>query len=229
MTMLNPPSRRDLLLGMATLATAGAAWAGTPTKLQKSISDDGLEKLVPDQVGPWTFETASGLVLPPPDQLARLLYDQQVARTYVAPGRPPIMLLLAYGNSQGGMLQIHRPEVCYPASGFELSDSVETTIPLASGYAIPARRFTARSDTRVEQVLYWTRIGNYLPVSWVRQRLAVMYSNFAGYVPDGLLVRASLISDDPVSAQQTLTDFIRAMLQGMTLAERRMLIGSNAT
>lgn len=229
MNHLTRPSRRDLLLGMATLSAAGAAWAGTPTKVQKSIPDGGLEKLIPDRVGAWTFATASGLVLPPPDQLARLLYDQQVARTYTAPDRPAVMLLLAYGSSQGGMLQIHRPEICYPASGFELSNSVETSISLPSGYAIPARRFTGRSDARVEQVLYWTRIGDYLPVSWTRQRLAVMYSNFAGYVPDGLLVRASLISNDPVSAQRTLTDFFRAMLQGMTLPQRRMLIGSAAT
>jgi EpsI family protein len=222
------PSRRELLLGGLAATAAATAWAGKPDKPQKFVPDGALEKIIPDRIGDWTYGTASGLIMPPPDQLARLLYSQQVARTYVSDDLPPVMLLLAYGSSQGGMLQIHRPEICYPASGFRLSDVSATSIDLGRGHALPSRRFTARSDARVEQVLYWTRIGDYLPVTWAAQRLAVMRSNLAGYIPDGLLVRASVMMDNSAQAQRLLADFVRAMLAAMPPARRHMLAGTAA-
>lgn len=222
------PSRRDLLVGGATLAAAGVAYARMPRRALMSIGKDQLDKIVPLRVGDWTYETASGLVLPPPDQLARLLYDQQLTRTYSAPNALPVMLLMAYGSSQGGMLQIHRPEICYPASGFRLTETRVTSIPLEGGHAVASRSFTGRSDTRTEQVLYWTRIGNMLATSWSGQRVAVVRNNLAGWVPDGLLVRLSTVSDDADKSQETLKQFARTMLIGMPATKRRMLVGDAA-
>lgn len=219
------PSRRDLLIGGGALLTAGVAYARMPRRPAMLIGKDQLEHIVPLRIGEWSYETTSGLVLPPPDQLARLLYDQQVTRAYSAPDQLPVMLLLAYGSSQGGMLQIHRPEICYPASGFRLSATQVTRIPLPDGHEIPSRSFSATSDTRVEQVLYWTRIGNMVPTSWAAQRLAVVRSNLAGAIPDGLLVRLSTVSTDPVQAEATLKRFAVEMLHAMTPATRRMLVG----
>ena len=222
------PSRRDLLVGGATLIAAGTAYARMPRRPIMLIGKDQLDKIVPLRIGEWSYETTSGLVLPPPDQLARLLYDQQVTRSYSAPDQLPVMLLLAYGSSQGGMLQIHRPEICYPASGFHLTETRVTSIPLPGGHSIASRSFSASSDTRMEQVLYWTRIGHMVPTSWSGQRLAVIRSNLAGSIPDGLLVRLSTVSADPAQAQATLKRFAAAMLGEMPIAARRMLIGPSA-
>jgi EpsI family protein len=199
-----------------------------PHKPLMMIGKDQLDHIIPLQVGNWAYETASGLVLPPPDQLARLLYDQQVARSYSSPDQLPVMLLLAYGSSQGGMLQIHRPEICYPASGFRLSETQVTDIPLGNRQGIPGRSFIASSDTRVEQVLYWTRIGDHLPTNWYGQRLAVVRSNLVGTIPDGLLVRLSTVSQSAEQGQDTLKRFARAMLEAMPITTRRMLIGPAA-
>jgi EpsI family protein len=220
------PSRRDLLVGGAALLAAGTAWARMPDKPILMIGKDQLDRIVPLRIGPWTYASASGLVLPPPDQLARLLYDQQVARTYSAPQAPDVMLLMAYGSSQGGMLQIHRPEICYPASGFSLSETQVTTIGTHEGHQIAARSFIGKSDTRVEHVLYWTRIGDYLPTSWTAQRLAVVRANLEGRIPDGLLVRLSTNVGDPEQAEVLLKTFAADMLGAMPPARQRMLIGS---
>ncbi|HWI86030.1 MAG TPA: EpsI family protein [Sphingomonas sp.] len=231
MTDDNPslvPTRRDLLVGGAALLAAGTAVARMPRRPLMSIGKGQLEKIVPLRVGPWSYETASGLVLPPPDQLARLLYDQQVARSYSAPEDFPVMLLMAYGSSQGGMLQIHRPEICYPASGFRLTETRVADIPIDDGRAIASRSFIAHSDTRTEQVLYWTRIGEMLATSWSGQRLAVIRNNLAGAIPDGLLVRLSTVADDPAQGQATLRRFAKLMLAEIPLASRRMLIGAAA-
>ena len=220
------PNRRDLLVGGAALVAAGTAYARMPRRPTMLIGKDQLDKLVPLKIDNWSYEMASGLVLPPPDQLARLLYDQQVTRSYASPDQLPVMLLMAYGSSQGGMLQIHRPEICYPASGFHLTETQITAIPLPDGHRVASRSFTASSDTRVEQVLYWTRIGDVVPTSWTGQRIAVIRSNLAGSIPDGLLVRLSTVSNDAAQAQTTLKKFAAEMLSAMTPASRNMLIGS---
>jgi len=219
------PSRRDLVFGGLAAATAATAFARTPREKILLIRDGELEKIVPHRIGHWTNDSTGGVVLPPPDQLAQLTYSQQVARTYIADDMPPVMFLMAYGGSQTGMLQIHRPEICYPASGFKLSATQETSFPWAPGRSIPVRRFTAQSDTRMERVLYWTRIGYELPVSWAEQRVAAMRNSVMGYIPDGLLVRISVASDDVAQADQVIGLFVRTVLNVIGARGRRELLG----
>ena len=221
---LAPPGRRDVLLGGAMAATAVTAFARMPWHRTMMMAPSLLETVAPLRIGSWRYQTEQGLVLPPPDQLAQLLYDAQVTRSYASPVDLPVMLLLAYGSSQSGMLQIHRPETCYPASGYRLSATREERIPVGGGRSIGVRRFTATSETRVEQVLYWTRIGERLPQSWAAERLAVMQSNLAGDIPDGLLVRMSALTGDAGAAEAALVRFARTLLDGLDAPRRRMLI-----
>ncbi len=227
MSRVMRPNRRDLIFGGLAAATSGVAFARMPRKKLMLIGDDQLEGIVPHQIGNWQTDANGGVVLPPPDQLAQLTYNQQVARTYVADDKLPVMFLMAYGNSQTGMLQIHRPEICYPASGFKLSETSESRWPWLQGHEIPVRRFTAHSDTRVEHVMYWTRIGYELPVSWTEQRIAAMRNSLAGYIPDGLLVRISVVSEDAVQANQTIDLFGRMMLTAIGQQGRAKLLGPN--
>lgn len=218
------PTRRDLLFGGALAAAGGIAYARVPRRQYRLIAPGQIERLVPLRLGGWHFQAASGIVLPPPDQLAHLLYDTQLTRTYESATDLPVMLLIAYGSSQSGMLQIHRPETCYPASGFRLTATATAMLPVGGGIDIPVRRFSASSDTRVEQVLYWTRIGNALPVSWAAQRMAVVRSNLHGFVPDGLLVRLSAITGDVEAGQAALERFARVLVDALG-RRRRLLIG----
>lgn len=218
------PGRRDVVMGGLAALAAGTAWARLPRRRAPLVSGAAFNAAVPLRFGGWSFETASGLVLPPPDQLARLLYDVQVTRTYGSEVDLPVMMLLAYGSSQSGALQIHRPEICYPASGFRLSRTDETALPLGPGPALPVRRFSASSDARTEQVLYWTRIGGDLPVSWAAQRLAVVRANLRGEVPDGLLVRLSVATPDVAAGQAALRRFAAALVGALTPAARRLLV-----
>lgn len=226
--MIRPPTRRELMFGGATLLAGGTAFARMPRKRIELIGAGQLERIVPTRLGSWIYDSSSGIVQPPPDQLQQLLYSQQLARTYAAPDQLPVMLLMAYGSSQSGMLQVHRPEICYPASGFALTETQAGTLRLDDGRNVPVRRFAANSDTRTEHVLYWTRIGNMLPVSWTSQRLAIMQSNLEGYIPDGLLVRMSVVSQDAAQATEMIDRFARTMLAAAGPKGERMLIGNAA-
>lgn len=218
-------SRRSFVLGGAMLAAGGAAVARIPQPNSPSISVEKFKALVPDQIGHWSFQQTSGLVLPPEDALSARLYDNLVTRTYTDPTGQVMMLLIAYKNYQDGVLQIHRPEICYPAGGFRLSPTIVTEIPVGGGKMMPANAFSANGNERSEQVLYWTRIGEEFPAKWSEQRLAVLRANLARINPDGMLARVSMPNDDMATSRPLMVKFIEDLRNAASPQLRRILFG----
>jgi EpsI family protein len=221
-------TRRNMLIGAGLAAVAGLAYARQPVATIARLPKGGLEPIIPKSIGAWRFETKSGLVLPPSDALSDQLYNEILTRVYVAENAPPIMLLIASSNRQDGMLQVHRPEVCYPAGGFRLSNTRIIELPITSNLKIGARFFSAESVERSEQVMYWTRIGSELPTSWVDQRMAVVRANLQKTIPDGLLFRVSIIGPSQEAALPALTDFVRQLVSQLTPSGKAILLGARA-
>ena len=90
--------------------------------------------------------------------------------------------------------------------------------------SIPAISLSATSDNRTEQLLYWTRIGDHLPTSWRQQRLAVAMDNLKGKIPDAVMVRVSMVSNDKAGALATIDEFINTMLESVAPPVRRVFI-----
>ena len=216
-------SRRNMLTGLALLGAAGVAFARQPQPGPKHLGKGGLAALIPKQIGPWDFETTSGLVLPPPDATADRLYDEVLTRVYTRGDQPAVMLLIAYSSVQDGLLQLHRPEVCYPASGFRLTQTEIQPVRLGTGDIVPSRSFTAASAMRAEHVLYWTRLGSALPTSWAEQRWAVVMANLDGIIPDGVLVRMSCLESDSTRAFAMLRTFAADLSTAVSPSARQLL------
>lgn len=218
--------RRKVLLGLGMLAASGTALARMPAPNRPPIPKAKFEALIPDVVGPWRFVTESGVVLPPQDALSDRLYDNLVTRVYANDAGRPVMFLIAYNNQQDGVLQIHRPEICYPAGGYQLSPTRDVDVPLAGDSLLPAKAFLASGRDRDEAVLYWTRVGNTFPRRWSRQRLAVIRANLQGIVPDGLLVRVSTLGSEMPAELATLKSFMTEFVGGASPGLRAVLFGS---
>lgn len=216
-------NRRQAALGGAFLLTAGVAAARVPRNTIDLFGSRKLEKLIPEKIGPWQFYSKSGLVVPPADQLSDALYSQLLTRVYTSPDALPIMLLIAQSGGQTGVLQVHRPEYCYPAGGFTLMDKTVLPIRVPGDNALDAIAMTAQSDARTEQLLYWTRVGYDMPKTWVQQRLSVAKANLIGDVPDAVLVRVSALTGDRQEGMTALTQFVQAMFAQVPLPVRRML------
>ncbi len=217
--------RRNLLMGSALLVGAGVAYARTPKITAAPVKTDTFDAMIPKTVGDWSFTSASGLVLPPQDTLSDRLYDDLVTRVYEAPGQPRIMFLAAYNNAQDGVVQVHRPEICYPAGGYRLTETQRIGIASGLGGSLPVRIFSANSVQRSEQVLYWTRVGSDFPQAWSDQRWSVVKSNLRGKVPDGMLVRVSTEMADMGAALPVLSAFVAALNIAMKPDARALFSG----
>lgn len=219
--------RRDLLLGAPLLLAAGGALALTPRRTLNLLGDGDLEKLVPNEIGPWSVTPSNAMILPEAAEgsLADQLYSQTVSRLYLAEREIPVMLVIAYGSTQSDQLQLHRPEVCYRAFGFEVTGSRPVKIPVAPPEMLPARELVASTNERTEPILYWTRIGDHLPASSREQRIMKLRSELAGYVADGVLVRLSTVGDPDPEKFGALERFAKLMLDATAPAGLPALVG----
>lgn len=215
--------RRKVLLGLLFCSAAGLAAWRQPNEHLDYLGKQKLDELVPKAIGPWKFVAASGLVVPPNDQLSRALYSNLLTRVYDDGQNPPVMLLVAQSGSQTGVLQIHRPETCYTAGGYHISAVTPQPIQVGS-IIVPTNSMDASADGRIEHVIYWTRVGDRMPASWKQQRLAVAEQNIRGIIPDAILVRVSIVNDDANSARATLQAFVRALIGSLPANRRDVFI-----
>lgn len=218
-------SRRQLLFGSGMIGASLLAVARAPKAAKPLIGPGGLEKAIPRQLGDWQYASDNGLVTPPIDEVQARVYDQILTRNYVRDGGAPVMLLIAYGSGQTGLFTIHRPEACYPAQGFKLSGREDMPVALPGGGAVEGTFWTAQSDLRTEQLMYWTRIGDDFPRSWAMEHVAVVRANLARRLPDGVLVRLSVLTNDRDEAISAIRSFADALVGHVGPVGRKILLG----
>lgn len=204
--------------GFAIRPTAKANNGGQPRYV--------LDTVVPRQFGDWRelpSETAQ-VVNPQTQQLLDKLYSQILARTYVNSAGYRIMLSIAYGDDQRGDLAAHKPEVCYPAQGFELNGKFDSPVKTPFGN-IDARRLETSRGRYKEPVTYWFTMGDYAVKSNLERRIVEVRLGLTGQIPDGLLFRVS--SPDPQSTRAYgLHDaFVSDLLKVLSAPDRRRLSG----
>ena len=220
-------NRRDILLGGGLVAAATTAEGLRPRKRLVLLPEGRkLEDVVPKAVGSWRPVESDAFVLPKTEgSLSDRLYNQTLSRFYESTTHAPVMLVVAYGAVQNDLLQLHRPETCYAAVGFAVSSSRLSMLSLAEDVKLPARELTARSETRVEPILYWTRIGDDLPTTGSEQRWVKLRQQMQGYLADGILVRMSTVQEPSPAASAALALFARTMIETMKPKDRPSFIG----
>jgi EpsI family protein len=222
-------ARRDLIIGAACVAAAAGANALKPHRLAPLLKTGSLADIVPAAFGDWrSDDIGDPLAINGPGTLSARLYNQLVTRVYrSSAAATEIMVLLAYGGQQTDELQLHRPEICYPAFGFTLVRNEPIDLPVAATVNIPARRLIAEGEDHRESIIYWSRIGEYLPASGGQQRKDRLEIALQGIIPDGLLSRFSTVTEDPKQAWQALELFIPALLGAVQPQYRKVLVGTS--
>ncbi len=216
-------SRRQVLTGLLMASAAAVAAVRKPNIRLNYLGNHNLEDVVPKRIGRWDFVTNSGLVIPPNDQLQLALYSQLLTRVY-SDGNNSIELLIAYSAAETGFLQVHRPEFCYTAAGYQLSDFVLHKVQLPGAHSLTANTLTATRDSSTEKLLYWVRIGDHIPHSWAQQKLIFAEDNLRRLMPDAALIRISTVGLADAQALATIDEFAREMIASMPGPLRRVLV-----
>ena len=220
-------NQRMLVIALLMFSTAGLAWALTPTKRLTDASPAvNLESMIPSEFADWKIDTSIIPITISPDVQAKLdkLYNQTLGRTYVNPAGRRVMLSIAYGGDQSDSLQMHKPEVCYAAQGFEVFNIVAGILLTKYG-ELPVKRLIATQGNRNEPITYWVVIGDKATLSGLKQKLAQLSYGLTGKVPDGFLVRVSSIDRDRQGAYRQHEDFIKSMLAVMSDNDRVRIAG----
>jgi EpsI family protein len=225
---MNLISFKHLVIGLCMFAAAGMALALKPThKIADAEPKIDLEVLIPKTFGDWKIdETITPLIANPEQQsMINKIYNQTLTRTYVNPNGDRIMLSIAYGGDQTDTMAVHKPEICYPAQGFQILKNSTSTLSTDEG-SIPIKRLVATQGARVEPITYWTTVGDTVAVSGWKWKMQQMKYGLTGKIPDGLLFRISSIQADEAKAYQAQDAFTRDLLKAMSPSGRQRIIGN---
>jgi EpsI family protein len=186
-----------------------------------------LDAMIPKSFAGWTIDNSVVPLTPDPNQkeLIAALYDQTLSRTYINAQGQRVMLSIAYGGDQSKQLQLHLPEVCYVAQGFDMLK--DRRDELATGFGkLPVKRLVARQNARNEPITYWVTIGDKAVMSGLDQKMQRFLYGLSGRIPDGMLVRVSTIEADEGNAYKVQDRFVNQMLSALDPQARSRLLGA---
>lgn len=224
--MIDYLSAKHVVVGASMFAALGLSVAMEPPQSVERPSIN-LKSLVPETMGEWSTDRTAQMLIPAPDVEAGLakVYQETLSRTYVNPAGDRVMLSVAYSGDIDRQMDVHRPEFCYPAQGFDIVESpVAGTVSTPFG-VVNVKRLVARQGPRVEPISYWITVGDAAATQgWYRKLLKLRF-RITGQIPDGMLVRVSDISTSPATSFDRHEAFIRAMLQSLDPDGRKRFVG----
>ncbi|KAA3652753.1 MAG: EpsI family protein [Proteobacteria bacterium] len=208
-------TRRAIVAAFVMVLAAALAWFLTPTHRLAEENPVQLESMIPPAFGDWTVDRNAhgGVVNPQQTDLINRLYSQTLSRTYInSKTGARVMLSVAYGEDQRDGMQLHYPEVCYPAQGFQIKTN-QTAVLVTQQGSIPTRRLESNlGSQRMEPITYWTVIGDHTTLGGLDKKLVEMRYGLNGVIPDGLLFRVSSIERDSPRAFGVHDDFVRQLI-----------------
>ncbi len=221
------PIRTSFIFLALTFAASALAFALKPTwKLADTQPRERLEALIPMQLGDWRGLPANNIVIADPRMAENLsrIYTETLSRTYVDSRGQQIMLSIAYGDDQRDGMNLHYPEVCYPAQGFQIRASHEGQINTPYG-SIRVKRLETSLGSRLEPVTYWTMVGEYQSSWGIDKKINEMRYSLRGLIPDGILIRVSSIDPDSEKAFFLQESFVRDFVAAVNGKDRVRVIG----
>lgn len=222
------PSVRSLLLMVLMLGTAALSHTLRPTiSLADELPAINLETMVPREFGGWREirNTSIQLVNPQQRELLDRIYSQTLSRIYTNDNGYRIMLSIAYGRDQSDATQLHRPDLCYPAQGFQVLGGRYVVLALPTG-DVEARALDTRMGQRVEPLTYWTVVGDRATTTTLDKKLAEISYALRGRIADGMIVRVSTIDPDSTRAYAEQARFAADMVAAIAPEHRSRFAGS---
>lgn len=157
-----------------------------------------IAKIIPDSFNDWK-ETSSnqlkvGVYTDERGNAAGLgPYDQVVNKEFMNSKGQKVLLTVAWVQSQKQEVKVHRPELCYPAQGFSITNLKEKSFNVKSltGQPVVGKQMFAANGSYAEAVSYWIRTGDIYTTNPWKVRFYLFKQGLKGKILDGVLVRVS--------------------------------------
>ena len=228
---MNGQRRKALAFVGAAMASGAGAMAMVPRAgVAEMTASMPLETLFPPAFESWKIDP-DVVPLEIGAELRKVIaesYDQTLSRTYVNARGYRVMLSVAYGGRRNQGMDIHRPEICYPAQGLALRRDTREAVFQFDRTPLTLRQLVAGTGSRNEPISYWLVVGGGVASFGYGHRIALLKYGLTGHVPDGMLVRVSSIDDDVTAAFAAQNVFLRDMLGALTPDFRRRVLGQAA-
>ncbi len=218
-------NRREAILGTLLAASGISALAIRPSLSAPAKPPGDIDEVLARSIGGWGSKEPVAVITGTADELGSANYGELGVRMFQPAMGRAVTVLLARGLAQGYATQLHRPEFCYPASGFKIDDYRALQLTVA-GRTIPASVMVAHRGDRVDTVLYWTRIGNRFPKGLWEQRLEIARAAFAGGKVDEVLVRLSVTDPSTAASEAVLKNFADQFVLAQSPLGKNILIGN---
>lgn len=220
-------SLRNCLMMAFMLVSAGLGAALKPTVFTADERPPiDLKAMVPTSFGDWReqLNVTAQIIDPTQKETLDRIYSQILTRTFVNSDGYRVMLSMAYGKNQSKSLELHLPDVCYPAQGFSVNETKKTTLNLL-GQPIAATRLETNFGQRYEPLTYWTLVGDTITKSAFEKRLIEMRYAVTGRIPDGILVRISSIDRSGNNAFELQHRFAAELIKSIAPENRNRFVG----
>jgi EpsI family protein len=219
--------------GLALLAAmAGTALASETLKPRNHLAltkpPVQLEQQIPKVLGNWVVDSNVIPLLPDAQLQAKLdaLYSQLLARTYVNPQGQRVMLSIAYGSDQSSeATAVHRPEFCYSAQGFRVTNAGREMLALG-GKSLEAQRLIAEMGPRFEPITYWVTLDEHASLPGLSRKLDQLRYGLRGQIPDGMLVRVSTVGLPKEQSFAVQREFLETLYGAVSPTVRGRYFGS---
>ena len=219
-------SRRSLLVSGLISATAGVGVA-LPDLKRSNIHSYMLDTRIPQSFGGFQYDPSIVPILPDSDEqkaVARA-YENTLVRAYRTADDRLVMMVIAHGRPDSGMLAIHRPAICYAAQGFDIEPMGRALLGEQFPKLSVDHMFASR-DSRQEPVLYWAIIGREQTDVGIEQKVRMVLGSLRGAPTDAFLVRVSTIGPNTTASYALLNAFAQALLSSLDAVTRADLGGS---
>lgn len=221
-------SRRAFIASGALVAgAAGSLLLASRPRI--AVEPIGLDGMIPRAFGGWRN---TGNVVPIlPDEAETMavdrVYEESLTRIYERDDGAIMMLVVAHGRPDSGMLAIHRPATCYTSQGFTVSNATSIALPAPFTHVYADKLFAER-ESRQEPILSWITVSGEQTGFGVTQKLRQLKAAWEGKPADAFLVRASTLAGDVPSSYTLIADFMVQFLRQLSPLERHLIAGSAA-
>lgn len=147
--------------------------------------------------------------------------DTSLLRMYSQYGQPPVIVYVGFYNDLSTILDVHTPEVCYPAQGWMISEVRRSPGGLFRGQPIRGKEIVVYKSEMKRLVGWWYNAGSRPFETRIRYVYAMLaLSMFTGRA-DGSMVRI----ETPIDAggENAASARIEAFRESLTPALERAL------